>query len=98
MSFVTTASVAFWAGLMFISRVGASAVEAMTESYFYKQVGPADTHLITFMRTTRATSYVIAPIIGSIILSFLDFRFLFLALGAFMLCALPYSLSIRDTK
>ncbi|MFZ2832136.1 MAG: MFS transporter [Minisyncoccia bacterium] len=95
---VTTASVAFWAGLLFISRTGASAVEIMTESYFYKQVGPADAHLITFMRTTRATSYIMAPIAGSLILAFLDFRYLFLALGLFMLSAIWFSLTIRDTK
>lgn len=97
-SWVTTASVAFWAGLMFITRTGASAVEAMTESYFYKQVGPADAHLITFMRTMRATSYIIAPIVGSLVLFFVDFHYIFLVLGIFMLCALPYSLTIKDTK
>jgi len=70
----------------------------MTESYFYKQVGPADTHLITFMRTTRATAYIIAPIVGYFVLSFTDFHYLFLILGIFMLTALPYSLSIKDTK
>lgn len=97
-SWVTTSSVAFWAGLLFITRTGASAVESMTESYFYKQVGPADAHLITFMRTSRATSYIIAPIIGYFILSSMDFHYLFLVLGIFMLTAIPYSLTIRDTK
>lgn len=97
-SWVTTASVFFWAGLLFVTRTGASAVEAMTESYFYKQVGPGDAHLITFMRTTRATSYIIAPIIGSIILFFIDFHYLFLILGVFMLCAIPYALTIKDTR
>jgi len=97
-SWVTTSSVIFWAGLLFITRTGASAVESMTESYFYKQVGPADTHLITFMRTTRATAYIIAPIVGYFVLSFTDFHYLFLILGIFMLTALPYSLSIKDTK
>jgi len=97
-SWVTTSSVIFWAGLLFITRTGASAVEAMTESYFYKKVGPEDAHLITFMRTTRATSYIIAPIIGSIILLFLDIRYLFVILGIFMLSAVWFSLTIKDTR
>ncbi len=97
-SWVTTSSVFFWAGLLFITRTGASAVEAMTESYFYKKVGPEDAHLITFMRTTRATSYIIAPIIAYVILSFIDIHYLFLILGIFMLCAIPYSLTIKDTR
>lgn len=97
-SWVTTSSVIFWAGLLFITRTGASAVEAMTESYFYKKVGPEDAHLITFMRTTRATSYIIAPIIGSIILLFLDIHYLFVILGIFMLSAVWFSLTIKDTR
>lgn len=97
-SWITTASVAFWAGLLFITRTGASAVEAMTESYFYKQVGPGDAHLITFMRTIRATSYIIAPIIGFIVLVFVDFNYLFLFLGLLMFAAVPYALTIKDTR
>ncbi len=97
-SWVTTSSVLFWAGLLFITRTGASAVEAMTESYFYKQVGPADAHLITFMRTTRATAYIIGPLVGYVVLSFLDFHYLFLVLGILMLCAIPYALTIKDTR
>lgn len=95
---VTTASVMFWAVLLFATRTGASAVEAMTESYFYKKVGPEDAHLITFMRTTRATSYIIGPIIGFVVLSFLDFRYLFLILGVLMLSAVWFSITIKDTK
>ncbi|KKS27520.1 MAG: Arabinose efflux permease family protein [Parcubacteria group bacterium GW2011_GWC1_42_11] len=97
-SWITTSSVLFWAVLLFITRTGASAVEAMTESYFYKQVGPADAHIITFMRTTRATAYIIGPLIGYVALSFLDFHYLFLVLGILMLCAIPYSLTIKDTR
>lgn len=97
-SWITTSSIAVWAILLFITRTGASAVEAMTESYFYKQVGPADAHLITFMRTIRATSYIIAPVIGSIILYFISFNYLWLILGIFMLSAIWFSLTIKDTK
>ena len=98
MSWIATNNVIFWAGLLFMTRLGASAVEAMTESYFYKQVGPEDAHLITFMRTLRATSYIIAPIVGYLVLSVIDFHYLFLILGIFMFTALPYSLTIKDTK
>ena len=95
---VTTSSILLWAGLLFVTRTGASAVEAMTESYFYKKVGPEDAHLITFMRTTRATSYIIAPIIAFAILSFFDIRYLFLILGVLMLSAVWFSLTIKDTR
>lgn len=98
LSLITSASVAVWAIALFITRTGASAVEVMTESYFYKHVGPCDAHLITFMRTIRSSAYMIGPLLGSLVLSFVDYRYLFLTLGAIMLTALPYSVTIKDTK
>ena len=100
LSLITTSSVFVWAVALFVTRTGASAVEVMTESYFYKHVGPCDTHLITFMRTIRSTAYMVGPLIGSLVLYFAgyDYRYLFLALGVIMLTALPYSLSIKDTR
>lgn len=98
LSTITTASIAVWAGALFITRIGASAVEAMTESYFYKKVGPEDVNIITFMRMVRGSAYLIGPLLGSLILSYFEFRFLFFALGIIMLLALPYALTIRDTK
>lgn len=81
-----------------MTRIGASAVEVMTESYFYKHVGPQDIHIISFMRTIRAAAYIIGPIIGSLVLAFMNERFLFLVLGIIMLAAIPHSLSIKDTR
>ena len=98
LSTITTASIAVWAGALFITRIGASAVEAMTESYFYKKVGPEDVNIITFMRIVRGSAYIVGPLLGSLILSYFEFRFLFLTLGIIMLLALPYALTIRDTK
>lgn len=98
LSFITTSSVVVWAVALFITRTGASAVEVMTESYFYKQVGPEDIHIIAFMRTIRSAAYVIGPIIGSIVLYLIDYRYLFLVLGVILLTAIPYSLTIKDTK
>ncbi|MFA5997566.1 MAG: MFS transporter [Candidatus Paceibacterota bacterium] len=97
-TWVTSGNIYLWAALLFVTRFGASLVESMTESYFYKKVGPEDAHLITFMRTTRATAYIIGPIIGSIFLAFIDFRYLFLLLGILMISATYFSLTIKDTR
>jgi len=97
-SYVATASVALWAGLLFITRTGASMVEVATESYFFKQVNAGDTHLITFMRTSRTLAAILGPLLGYILLHFMQFQNLFLVLGIILLTALPYSLTIRDTK
>ena len=100
LSLITTSSVAVWAAALFVTRTGASAVEVMTESYFYKQVGPCDIHIVTFMRMIRSTAYMVGPLIGSLVLYFAgdDYRYLFLALGVIMLTALPYSFTIKDTR
>ena len=98
LSWITTSSILVWAAALFITRTGASMVEVMTESYFYKKVGPEDTHLITFMRTVRTGAYIIGPLLGSLVLSLIDYRYLFLVLGFIMLTALPYALTIKDTK
>lgn len=98
LSWITTASVTVWALALFVTRIGASAVESMTESYFYKKVGPEDINVITFMRMVRASAYVIGPLLGSFVLAYFEFRFLFFALGAIMLLSIPYSLTIKDTR
>ena len=98
LSFITTSSVIIWALILFAGRTGASMVEAMTESYFYKKVDVEDAHLITFMRTLRASAYIIGPIVGTVLLSFIDFRYLFIILGFLMLTSLPFVFEIKDTK
>lgn len=97
-SFVSTASILVWAALLFVTRIGASMIEVTTESYFFKQVNAGDTHLITFMRTMRAVAAIIAPLIGYAFLSFLNLQYLFFVLGIILLFALPYALTIKDTR
>lgn len=98
LSFISTKSAAVWAAALFMTRVGASAVEVMTETYFYKLVGPKDIHIISFMRTIRAAAYIVGPLVGSLVLAFFEPRFLFLALAIILLAAIPHSLSIKDTR
>lgn len=98
LSFITTASVAVWAIMLFVTRVGASTVEVMAESYFYKKIGPNDVHLITFMYTIRSSAYIIGPLLGTLVLAFVDYRFLFLTLGVIMLAGIPYSLHFKDSR
>lgn len=98
LSFITTASVIVWATTLFVTRIGASAVEIMAESYFYKKIGPGDMHLISFMRTIRSSAYIVGPFVGTIALAFLDYQYLFLILGILMLFGVPYSLTIKDSR
>ncbi len=98
LSFISTPSIIIWSIALFITRIGASAVEVMSESYFYKKIGPKDVHLITFMYTIRSSAYIIGPLFGSLLLSYLDYRFLFAVLGVIMLIGIPTSLHFKDTR
>lgn len=98
LSWITSTSVIVWAIALLVTRIGASAVESMIESYFYKKVGPEEINLITFMRMVRGGAYVVGPLLGSLVLSFINFRFLFFILGIIVLTSIPYTLTIKDTK
>lgn len=98
LSWITSTSVVVWAVALLVTRIGASAVESMVESYFYKKVGPEEINLVTFMRMVRGSAYIIGPLLGSLALSFINFRFLFFTLGIIILTSIPYTLTIKDTK
>jgi len=95
---INTTSILLWAGALFFTRVGACMIEVMTEAYFYKKVDSTQPNIISFMRTVRASAYIIAPLLGSLILLNLPYRYLFLILGIIMFTSLPYILKIQDTR
>lgn len=87
-----------WAAVLFMTRIGMATVQIMNESYFFKQVGDIDANIISMYRNTRPLAYVVAPLLGTIVLSLVEFRFLFLVLAVIVLFGLRYSLFIKDTK
>ncbi len=96
--FVTSANWMIWAGLLFLTRVGASFIEITTESYFFKQIDDSNANIIGFFRNTRPFAYIVSPLIATILLSFLAYKYLFLVLAVVMLLGLYYSITLRDTK
>jgi MFS family permease len=87
-----------WAGILFLSRVGAATIEVMADTYFFKRVTAAKTHLISFNRMARPIAYVVGPIVATILFTVFDTRGLFIFLGFLMLYGLRYSFAIRDVK
>jgi hypothetical protein len=80
-----------------MTRVGASMVEIMNETYFFKKNSDRTPDLIGVFRLTRPFAYLIAPVIASMLLMALDYPSLFVVLGILMLYGLRYSLTIKDT-
>lgn len=84
--------------VLFITRLGASCVEVMTETYFFKKVAPSETGIISIFRNTYPVSYIIAPIIGSGIIAISSTKHLFLILGIICMCGIFFVLPIRNTR
>lgn len=87
-----------WGLLLFLSRVGISAVEGMKESFLFKHINPGDAGILSISRNTRPLAYIIAPLIASLFLFFFDFSSLFIFLGLTTWFGLRYSLTMVDTK
>lgn len=96
--FISGKNIFIWALVLFITRVGASMIEVMTESYFFKHMNSGDANIISAWRRNLPTAFILAPILAFAVLSFFDYKYLFLILGAIMLYGLRYSLALKDTR
>ncbi len=85
--------------LLFFTRVGAATIEVMSESYFFKIVKEEDADEIAFFRNTRPLSFLIAPLLATLVLFFVpSIEYLFYVLGVILLIGLLISLRIEDIK
>ena len=98
LAFMTEANLIAWMILIFITRVGASMVEATTESYFFKHTTGSDANTIGFFRLLRPLANVFGALLGSAALLYLPFNLTFLVLGFLMLPGLYFSAALHDTK
>ncbi len=84
--------------VLFCSRVGASLVEIMRESYFYKTVKSGDLDMIDTFRNTGSFAYVLGPIIATgLMAAGLPFAALFFVLAFVLVFAAVLPGTIRDT-
>lgn len=96
--FIFSKNIFIWMFVLFGTRVGASMIEVMTESYFFKHMDSGDTNIISAWRRNLPFAFILAPTLAIVILSFFDYKYLFLILGLIMLYGLRYSLTIKDTR
>lgn len=98
MSFIDSKSFWIWAMVLFITRIGASMVEIMGETYFFKKIDTEDLNMVSFHRLLRPITYLVFPALASTLLIFIHIKYLFLILGIIMLYGIKYSLAIKDTR
>lgn len=97
-SFMAAATATAWMVLMFVSRIGASLVEATTESYFFKHTTGSDANIMSFFRLTRPLAMVTGSLLGTITLLYLPFSLMFVVLGLLMIPGIFFTLALKDTK
>ncbi|MAF59236.1 MAG: MFS transporter [Candidatus Pacebacteria bacterium] len=98
LSFITSASFMLWAVILFLTRTGASAVEIMTESYFFKHIDGDDADNISVFRIMRPLGYIVGPAVGTAFLFFFDFQYIFLVIGIILLPSLLLTPRLKDSK
>lgn len=98
LAFLGGESVVPWMLTLFATRVGASLVEVATESYFFKQTGPASIATVSFFRASRPLAAIAGTLLGSLALLYLPFGYAFLVLAVCMVPGIALALSITDTR
>lgn len=95
--FITTPAALLWALLLFITRTGASLIEIMSETYFFKKVAGKDANLISFFRITMPLSFVLGPTLGVIIVAIFPLHFIFIISAFVLSTGILFALSLKDT-
>lgn len=94
--FIQRHEVWIWAILLFTTRIGAAIIEVMNDVYFFKHITRENDEFIAIYRNTSPVAYVLAPIVAFTVFSLApSFKFIFLILGALMLCGVYLSSTIR---
>lgn len=97
LSFAHGASLITLALLVISTQVGAALLEIATETYFFKKVGAEDSELISVFRVLRQGGAILGPVIGSIVLFYASFEYVFAVFGLILFLGIPLSLRIKDT-
>ena len=81
------------------SRIGSALIESMIEAHFFRRVSKRDINSVGVFRGVWPLSYIIAPIVGSLILLFGNYQLFFMLTGGFIAIAGVIStLLIKDFR
>ncbi len=95
--FITSKSILVWALMLFLTRTGASCIEIMNDTYFFKKVPARDTGVVALFRNARQINYLFAPLVALLILAILPMQALFIVLGAAMFIGAYNASNLHDT-
>lgn len=97
--FIGLKAIWIFALVLFMTRVGAAAIEAMSEIYFFRIVSERDADIIAFFKNTYPLSFVVAPVVATLVLYLVPhFSYLYPILSAILLIGLILSLRLKDVR
>lgn len=94
--FINSAAILPWVIILFITRVGAAALQALRDSYFYKRIDGRDVDLIDFFRTAMPAAYIFSMIGVTIILILFSLKIIFIFLAALIIAGLYPTYKLVD--
>jgi len=98
MGYTMSLNLLLWGIILFLGRTGASLVEIMRETYFFKKVDVENIDVINSFRSTIPLAYLIAPILAVVLTYYSLFNYLFIILGFILILGLWPILTLKDTK
>lgn len=91
MAFISEKSLVLWSVMLFISRIGASAIEVSNETYFFRHIKSTNAGYISFFRMTRSLPFLIVPLIATGAVYLLDQNYSWIVLAIIMLVGIRYA-------
>lgn len=86
-----------WTAVIFAARAGASVIETMIESYFFKKTKGKD-ELIAVFRMGTPIAFILGPALGSVALLAFGFKQIFFLLTIVLVIGVFFASRIRDTR
>jgi MFS family permease len=96
--FISSHSVFLWAGVLFCTRIGASLIEILRDSYFYKRIDCLDVDIINFFRSVRPMAYIIGLLIAAPVAYYLHVRFIFPLVSLVMITGLLATKNLASSR
>lgn len=96
--FFSSESWLLWAFVLFLTRVGASLVEAMNESFFFKQISSQDVDIINMFRDLQPIGWLSAAAVTFVLLHYFSIISIFVAVVIILILALWPAIKLVDTK
>ncbi len=94
--FIGSTSLILWSIILFLTRVGASLVEILRDSYFYKRIDGHNIDLIDVFRAMRPVAYILATASSALVLAILPMKFIFILVGLIIFSALYPAIGLVD--